>query len=134
MVTVGAVVSRTVTRNSAWLVFPDASLALQATTVVPSGNVEPDAGAQLALGAGSTTSAADGAAYATAAPAADVASATRSSETVGLGATESTTLTTNDPVASAPLESKTEQCTVVAPSGKNDPDAGAHVGVSGPSS
>jgi hypothetical protein len=43
-VIVGGVVSWTVMWKDAVEVFPAASLAVQVTVVVPSGNVEPDAG------------------------------------------------------------------------------------------
>src|SRR5213078_294865 len=46
-VTVGALVSRTVTAKDPVATFPLRSAALQVTVVVPSGNVDPDAGAQL---------------------------------------------------------------------------------------
>jgi hypothetical protein len=48
-VTVGGVVSCTVTWKEALLEFPAASLAVQLTVVVPSGNVDPDAGVQFEL-------------------------------------------------------------------------------------
>jgi hypothetical protein len=45
----GPVVSCTVTWKEALLEFPAASLAVQLTVVVPSGNVDPDAGVQFEL-------------------------------------------------------------------------------------
>ena len=44
-VTVGACVSLTVTENAHVPVFAEASVAVHVTVVVPTGNVEPDAGA-----------------------------------------------------------------------------------------
>ena len=53
-VTVGAVVSTTVTMKEQPLteVLPLASVAVQVTVVVPLGNVEPDAGVQVAVAPG----------------------------------------------------------------------------------
>ena len=65
--------SRTVTSRFPFASFPAASLAVQATVVVPSGNVAPDAGAHCSCGAGSRTSVA---ASVTVAPAGEVASTT----------------------------------------------------------
>jgi hypothetical protein len=47
-VTVGGVVSRTVTEKLPLVLFPAPSVAVQLTAVVPSANVLPEAGAQLA--------------------------------------------------------------------------------------
>src|SRR4029077_18988353 len=49
-----ATITRTL--NVSWLWLPLASLALQRTVVVPSGNWAPDGGAQLTVGLGSTLS------------------------------------------------------------------------------
>ncbi len=59
--------------------------------------------------------------------------------TTGSGAAEvaeagAFTVTTNEPVATSPPESVTEQATVVVPSGSTEPTAGAHVGVGSGSS
>src|SRR3954469_20145276 len=77
----GAVVSCTRTRNDACPVRPPESVAVQVTVVVPSGNLAPDAGEQLAAICPSTASVAVVAAYVTAAPVRDVASATMSAGT-----------------------------------------------------
>src|SRR5437016_8569566 len=61
IVTVGKVVSRTVTVNDASIELPRVSLAEQFTVVVPSGNIEPLTGTQLGATAPSTTSTADAA-------------------------------------------------------------------------
>ena len=55
-VTTGGVVSATVTVNDAVLMFPRASLAVQLTVVVPSGNVAPLAGVQVTATVPSTAS------------------------------------------------------------------------------
>src|SRR5256885_10302538 len=52
----GGVVSRTVTANEEEPVFPWASLAVQSTRVVPSGNVDPEDELQLAVTGPSTMS------------------------------------------------------------------------------
>jgi len=52
----GAVVSRTVTVNVALPVFPEESVAVHITVVVPSGNVEPEAGVHTAVNEPSTLS------------------------------------------------------------------------------
>jgi hypothetical protein len=46
-VTVGALVSTTVTVKPALDLLPEASVAVHVTVVVPNGNVEPDAGLQV---------------------------------------------------------------------------------------
>jgi hypothetical protein len=56
----GAVVSCTVTWNEADAVLPCASVAVQCTVVVPSGNVEPEPGVQLTTTDPSTVSVAVG--------------------------------------------------------------------------
>ena len=53
---VGVDVSMTVTSKDAVAEFPAESVAVHVTLVVPSGNVEPDGGAQLSSGAESTAS------------------------------------------------------------------------------
>src|SRR5947207_8822016 len=73
-VTVGAVVSRTVTWNVDVERLPCASVARQTLRVSPIGNVAPDARSQTTVTGPSTRSTAVGAVNVTAAPAADVAS------------------------------------------------------------
>ena len=65
---VGGMVSRTVTRNVAELVFPAWSVAVTLTVVVPIANVEPLGGMTVTVGSGSTGSVAVGVANVTAAP------------------------------------------------------------------
>ena len=50
----------TVTGKAARATLPDPSVAVQRTVVTPTGNVEPEAGAQATLGEASTTSPAEG--------------------------------------------------------------------------
>src|SRR5919201_2978633 len=72
---------------------PALSVAVQVTVVVPSGKTLPDALSQPAATAPSTRSEAVGAAYVTAAPAADVATADLFGDTVRFGAVVSCTVT-----------------------------------------
>jgi hypothetical protein len=139
-VTTGPVVSTTVTWNAAVEVFPAASLAVQLTVVVPSGNVEPDAGVQAKL-VTPTLSVAE-AEYETAAPAALVASAVMSDGTVITGGVVSAcwvTVTVNDFVAVFPWASVAVHVIVVVPTGNFEPEdrpvvgADVHVDVTGPS-
>ena len=58
-VTTGGVVSWTVTENEPEPVLPCASVAVQLTVVVPTGNVLPDGGEHETLGLGSTVSEAE---------------------------------------------------------------------------
>jgi hypothetical protein len=55
----GAVVSTTITTKLAVPVLPAASVAVQVTMVLPSGNVAPEGVSQLTTGAGSTLSVAE---------------------------------------------------------------------------
>ncbi len=87
---VGAVVSWTVMWKDADELFPCESVAVHATVVVPSGNVEPDAGVQPDVATGSSGSE-NVTVYVTARPAADVASATMSDGTTMSGAVVSAT-------------------------------------------
>ena len=64
----------TVTSNVADAALPDASVAVQVTVVVPTGNTEPDAGSHATTGPGSTSSTAVGSTHVTTAPAASSAS------------------------------------------------------------
>lgn len=122
----GAVVSRTVIEKLVEPTFPAASLAAQETTVAPSGNTEPLTGehdtlvtpaASLAVGNGKLT----------AAPAALVASATRSAGLIRTGAVTSLTITLKVAVAVLPAASAAVHVTGVDPSGNDDPLAGEQV-------
>ena len=126
---VGAVVSRTVT-SKVWALDSlfDASVALQLTVVVPSAKVVPEAGVQFMAGFGSTASCAlIWLAKLTVAPLALVASTDMGLlGTVSCGAVVSLTVTVKLPLSERPPESVTEQLTVVVPTGKVLPEAGAH--------
>src|SRR2546422_7248459 len=74
----GEVVSRTVTVKLAEFEFPEESVAVHMTVVVPRGNVEPDEGSHTTVGVESTASLTVGAGEETAAPAELVASAVMS--------------------------------------------------------
>src|SRR3954447_3022046 len=80
----GAVVSRTVTVKLAVAVLPEASRAVQLTSVEPSGKVLPDAGTQLTEGFGSWSSVAV-VVNETTAPLGPVASATTAGGTDSVG-------------------------------------------------
>src|SRR2546427_221725 len=71
----GEVVSRTVTVKLAEFEFPEESVAVHMTVVVPRGNVEPDDGSHTSVGVESTASLAVGAGEATA-PSGPVAAST----------------------------------------------------------
>jgi len=87
-VTVGAVVSTTVTVNPPVAVLPDASRAVHVTGVEPSGNVAPDAGVHVTVGFGSLLSTAVAVKFATA-PVGPVASTVIAAGTVSTGGTTS---------------------------------------------
>jgi hypothetical protein len=132
-VTIGAVLSVTVTVNVFVVALPRLSVAVQLTVVVPSANVLPEALAQLVdtglltlLGSVAVT------AKVTAAPAPDVASVVMLAGTTSVGAVVSRTVTLNDPVAVLRAASLTEQLTVVVPNPNGVPEAGVHVGMSTP--
>jgi hypothetical protein len=131
-VTVGGVVSRTVTVNVACPLLPRLSVALHVTVVGPSGNVVPLTGVQLIATAPSTTSFAL-AVYVNGAPAALVASTKVFDGTVSAGAVVSLTVTVNEPALLLPRVSVAVHDTVVVAIAKTDPLAGTHDGVIGPS-
>src|ERR687894_271249 len=125
---VGAVLSCTMTLNEPVASFPAASVAEQLTVVVPSGNVEPEAGSHVTGTEPSTASVAVTAAYVTSAPCGLVASAAGGADgSVNSGFVVSCTMTLNEPVPVFPAASVAEQLTVVVPSGNVEPEAGSHV-------
>jgi len=128
----GGVVSTTLASKVAAPVLPAESVAVQVTTFVPSGKMDPDVGEHETVTKPSTISEADEE-NVTTAPVGAVASTEIEDGTVTIGGVVSTTVTTNAPVAALPAASETEQCTVVVPKGNIDPDAGAHAGTSTPS-
>jgi hypothetical protein len=127
-VSVGGVVSSTVTSKLPLALLPAASVAEQFTVVVPSANVLPDAGTHVGVIAPSTMSDAD-AENVTTAPDALVASTVMFAGTVTVGGVVSTTVTVKLPLAVFPAASVAEQFTVVVPSANVLPDAGEHVTV-----
>jgi len=131
-VTDGANVSTTITLNDAVRVFPCVSLAVQATVVAPSGNVDPLADVQVATTLPSTASTAD-AVYANAAPVGPVASTVAFAGTVMTGAVVSLTVAVNALVPAFPWLSVAVHVTVVAPSGNVDPETGVHATATLPS-
>jgi hypothetical protein len=129
---VGAVVSLTVTVNEPLAVLPLVSETEQLTVVVPSGNVEPEAGVQLTVREPSTRSVAV-AVNDTTLPAALVASTVMFGGSVNVGAVVSLTVTVNDAVPVLPAESVAEQFTVVVVIGKVEPEDGVQTAAIGPS-
>jgi hypothetical protein len=122
----GAVVSKgaMVTLNCNVEVFPRPSSAVHVTCVVPTGNVDPEGGAQL-TDAAAPRSVAEGVGKGTALPLGEVASSEMGSWLlVKVGAVVSCTLTLNDAVESLPFPSLLVHCTEVVPIGKGAPDAG----------
>src|SRR5262249_3827843 len=91
--------------------------------VGPSGNVEPEVGAQVGVSGPSTASEAV-AVYVTAAPDELVASAVMLAGTVTVGAPAFCTVTVNDLLDEFPAASAALQLTVVVPFGNVEPDAG----------
>jgi len=124
--TVGAVVSSTLTVKEFTPVLPWPSLAEQVTVVVPIANVVPEAGLQLTETVPAQTSLAL-AVKLTVAPAAPVASAVIGKGTVTTGAAVSWTVTLKEFMPVLPLPSLAEQVTVVVPSAKLLPEAGEQV-------
>src|SRR3989449_933888 len=127
----GGVVSRTVTANEEEPVFPWASLAVQSTRVVPSGNVDPEDELQLAVTGPSTMSVAP-AENGTVAPPGPVASAVMSAGTSSDGGVVSTTRIVNVAEPVFPCASVAVQLTTVLPIVDTDPDVGEQEGKSAP--
>jgi hypothetical protein len=121
-VTVGAVVSCTVTVKDLEPVFPCASVFEQMTVVTPNGNVLPEVWSGVAVPLPSTKSVHVGAEKLTAAPFAPLASAVTSAGTVTVGAVVSFTVTVNDLLPVFPCASVFEQTTVVMPNGNVLPE------------
>jgi hypothetical protein len=126
--TTGAVVSATVTLNVCWpeTLF-DASFAVHATAVVPSGKLSPDEWSHVTDGAGSTRSVAV-TEKGTFAPEALVASAVTALGTDNVGGVESTRLTVTLNVALPVFgPSLAVHKTDVVPTEKFEPEVGEHV-------
>src|SRR5206468_3925265 len=129
--TVGAVVSRTVTANEQVLVLCAASKALQVTVVLPRAKVLPLAGKQVTASVPSTMSLAV-AVKVTVAPAALVASAVIGAGQLTVGAVVSRTVTANEQVLVLCAASKALQVTVVLPKANMLPLVGEQVTASVP--
>ena len=128
-VTVGACVSVTVTVNVHVPsgLFAETSLAVHVTVVAPTGNVEPDAGTHATVTTPGQLSVPVGVVYVTTAehwPA--PAGVEMFAGQVTVGACVSCTVTVNVQVPVFAAASVAVHVTVVVPTGKVDPDAGAH--------
>jgi hypothetical protein len=132
-VTVGAVVSVTVTVKDAALLLPRVSVPVHVTVVGPSGNVAPLAGAQVTAVLPSTASLAV-AVYVKTAPVAPAASTVALAGTVTTGPVVSATVTVKDAAPEFPRASLAVHVTVVAPSGNVDPLTGVQLTATTPSS
>src|SRR5262245_11960308 len=130
--TVGGVVSTTLTMNEALPVLPAASVDVQVTVVWPSGNVLPEGGAHVVATAPSTRSVAL-AAKLTAAPDGPVASSVMFAGTDTAGGVVSTTVTPKAAEALLPCASEAVQVTVVRARGNVLPERGKQDGVTTPS-
>jgi hypothetical protein len=129
----GGVVSRTVTVKLSLALFPEPSVAVQLTVVVPSGNVLPDPWLQEGVRPPLTVSEAETPEKPTLAPDGPVASAVFAPGTVMLGGVVSFTLTLADAVLVSPvLVSVAVQETEVVPSGKVLPGGGEQTTSAGP--
>jgi hypothetical protein len=95
------------------------------TVVVPTANVEPEAGVHVGVSGPSTVSVAEAVKVSTL-PAGELDESVMSAGTVTTGAVVSTTATWNDAEPVFPAASWAVQVTVVVPSGNVDPDAGVH--------
>ncbi len=120
----GAVVSCTTTLKVHIVLFPEASVAVQVTCVLPNGK-NPEGEVQLTLGAGSQRSVAD-IGRTTIAPPGSLPSTSRDVQAIA-GPVLSTTVIMNVQDASFPAPSLATQVTGVVPSGKVLPEGGMQV-------
>jgi hypothetical protein len=125
-VTTGPAVSVTVTVKDAAPLLPRASVAVHVAVVTPNGNVAPLTGVHVTGTTPSTMSVADVVKLNTA-PDALVACTVAFAGTVTTGDVVSLTVTVNELAPLLPRVSVAVHVAVVAPSGKVDPLAGAHV-------
>jgi hypothetical protein len=130
----GPVVSETVTVKEQEPVLEAASVAVQVTVVVPTSKVEPEAGLHTTEGVPQLSEAEGVANVTTAEHASAVAERARSAGQVTTGGVVSATETVKEQEAVFPPPSVAVQVTVVAPSGKVDPEAGTHETVAEPQS
>src|SRR6266568_6336342 len=123
LVTVGGVVSATtVTKNDPVVSLKLESVAVQTTSVVPIGNVDPDGGVHTGVIEPSTMSVAVAVNVTTGFIVVMSAGRKRSGRVVS-------TTNTGKSAVEVPLLSVAVQCTFVVPSGKRLPEAGVHVAV-----
>jgi len=126
-------VSLTVTVNEQPDELPDASATEQCTVVVPTGKVEPDAGAQTGAPTPGQLSLTAGAGYVTTAEhCPGLLPTTILAGQMIEGGCVSLTVTVKLQLAELADASDTEQLTVVVPFGKVEPDGGLHVGLPTP--
>jgi hypothetical protein len=124
----GASVSSTVTVKEQLAVFPDGSVAVQVTVVVPTGKKEPEAGEQLTVTGQLSVTVGSG--NVTKAPHSPGSlEMVISTGQVITGGSVSFTVTVKEHVAVLPAASVAVQVTVVFPTGKKVPDAGVQVAV-----
>jgi hypothetical protein len=127
-----ALAPRTVTLKEPDDVLPCASVDEHETVVVPTANVEPEAGLHVTAVEPSTMSVAD-AENATAAPAGLVASTVLFDGSVNTGAVVSETVMSNEPDDVLPCASVDEHVTVVVPTANVEPETLLHVTAAEPS-
>ena len=120
-VSVGGVVSCTVTLNDPLLVLACASTAVHPTSVVPIEKVAPEPGLQSGA-MGPSTRSSELAEYGTTAPPGPVASVRMSSGSTRTGAVVSWTVILNEPVPVFECASVAVHVTMVSPRGKPSPD------------
>jgi hypothetical protein len=124
----GATVSRTVTPKLPLARFPDPSVAVQVTVVVPSGNRLPESGEHLGEMLPLTVSVAE-AENDTVAPEGSVASSVLAPGTAITGRVVSLTVIVKPLLARLPDGSRAVQVTVVVPRGNVLPEARLQLGV-----
>jgi hypothetical protein len=125
-VSVGGVVSETVTVKDAEPVLPTASVAVQTTVVTPSGKLEPELGVQVGLPSLAVTE------NVTAIEGTPLTLRVMLPGVVTTGAVTSCTVTVNEPEELLPSPSVALHETVVLPYGNADPDGGLQERVTGP--
>ena len=117
--------------------FPDESVAVHVTVVVPAGNTEPDGGLHTTVGGGGQLSVAVGGTYVTVAVVVNghdtcAAFVIPAGHPINTGGCVSFTVTVKLHMLMLFDESFTVQVTVVVPFWKVDPEAGVHVGAPTP--
>ena len=115
------------TVNEHVAVLPDASVAVPVTVVVPTGNVDPEAGLYEVVTPGQLSEAVGGGYVTTAEFIPGSVSTRMFAGQVIVGGCVSLTVMVKLHVAVLPVASVAVQFTVVVPFGKNDPDAGEQI-------